>query len=714
MKRPLWVIGHILLIALLMLPIIGINGCFVLTALAVLGTAIFLLIPRLKRRSLLVACSATVAAACVLFIGAELIRFRPALAFDGQTVELTGTVTELTESGCIIHAVGDPLPKGTAVQLYFNTEEAVPELYGTVRGTFTLFRYRSQGIWEFCNKSYGIFLGGISEYDHPPTLEPPVDRPRTAVFSDIRQALSETLTRRLGPSLGPMMSKMLLGIADDLDPAITADFRAVGLSHLLAVSGLHLSILCGSLFIGLSRIRRIKRIAPFITAPFVLFFMALAGFSPSIVRAGVMYLIVLLACGISREADALNSLGLSLIVLLITDPFAAYDPGLLLSFSATLGLLKLYPPLYKCAENISIRPIRHVADSLFITLSALGATLPISVVLFGTLPLIAPISNLLLVFPASIALILTAITLPLSLLPIAGILKPLWFFCGLFARLVRDVTDWLADIPFACISVAAPYLLIGIIGGIALIIFGFRRNGATGLRRYGAIAVSIILCGVLTHSLLMRHTAQITALPTDGDTAVLIEQDGHTVLVVSAKDSDVWYTVLSALRERGIQQIDLIVAANASPGLVYAKPTLGDLVRETVLILPPDPPASLSALNEQFSAIHHTDTASFGRHWSIERAGGFVHVVGGQTRILIGTADADASAVPANWRYTHLAVFSGRPPLFAASIQAQAVLWQVDERDQPFIWTMSCPVRFTANYTAVTAITRCEGDIALG
>ena len=129
-------------------------------------------------------------------------------------------------------------------------------------------------------------------------------------------------------------------IGDDslLDEQTETEMQKAGLSHLLVVSGLHLSAVSGMLYEGV-RGYLPRKMAVLAACCGSLLFMMLVGFSPSVVRAGVMLFAFYAAKWLGEKEDAFTSLGLAALLLCLVNPYAACDVGLLLSFSATLGIL---------------------------------------------------------------------------------------------------------------------------------------------------------------------------------------------------------------------------------------------------------------------------------------------------------------------------------------------------------------------------------------
>ncbi len=163
----------------------------------------------------------------------------------------------------------------------------------------------------------------------------------------IRSGIKEKIYSFLPGEEGAVTVAMLIGDKTDIDSKTLSDFKLSGISHLFAVSGLHLSVWVMSFYLILKKLIRRRRIPEIISVLFIFAFAALTGFTASVCRAGLMLSVVLLARIFNEESDSLNSLGFSLFVILIINPMSAVSLSLLLSFCATLGIVTLYPFLEK-------------------------------------------------------------------------------------------------------------------------------------------------------------------------------------------------------------------------------------------------------------------------------------------------------------------------------------------------------------------------------
>ena len=159
------------------------------------------------------------------------------------------------------------------------------------------------------------------------------------LMKELQEILSKSGRRYLPQEEGSVLSAMALGDKSHLSKDTKEIYRAAGVSHLLVVSGLHLTLLCGA-FLGNKpcggRFRRLKAVSVMLL---VLFMMTFTGFTPSVTRAGVAALIFYLGAFLLLPADSLTSLGVAAVILSLRNCYAVCDLGLQLSFAATFGVL---------------------------------------------------------------------------------------------------------------------------------------------------------------------------------------------------------------------------------------------------------------------------------------------------------------------------------------------------------------------------------------
>lgn len=387
----------------------------------------------------------------------------------------------------------------------------------------------------------------------------PAALPRAA--SRLRQRLLDAVASTDGP--GAILAQALVfGDARRVPAEWKTGLRRAGLSHLLAVSGLHVGLILGGfwwLFGGIS-----NRLTAAGGVFVLLLYACLVGPRPSLLRAAVMALLVILALVLERPPQALNALCAALIAILSFDPAAAFDLGFQLSFLATAGILLLAPRLLRSWRRGGIAgPPGHVAAGLAVTVAAQLATLPITAARIGVLTPLAPALNLVFV-PW------TALTLGTSLLWVvaaAGASIPLVSMVAEPAAVVLlrmlDVLSlpfgWLAELPPGA-WLAVP-VSVGLAGALTLAVWlgilvsGFRR---------AAYALSLILaCTPVPPDaeprLAMLDVGQGEAvLLRTGDSGPVILVDGGGFRQGNFAEA----ALLQALAAEGVLRIDLAVLSH--------------------------------------------------------------------------------------------------------------------------------------------------------
>ena len=193
-----------------------------------------------------------------------------------------------------------------------------------------------------------------------------------------------------------ILASLILGLRRGIPENIINNLRQTGLSHIIAISGLHISIvtlLLMNSFIAIGLRRRYAFAAATIS---LIIFLIMIGFHASSVRAGIMGFAALLAMQAGRLKNGINILILAAFILLLINPkLLLGDVGFQLSFLAVLGIIYLGQPIEKFLERIKVPKFFEIRSSLMMTLSAQIMVLPLMVYYFGNLSVIAPVANVL-------------------------------------------------------------------------------------------------------------------------------------------------------------------------------------------------------------------------------------------------------------------------------------------------------------------------------
>ncbi|MFB4311093.1 ComEC/Rec2 family competence protein [Actinomadura sp. GTD37] len=387
----------------------------------------------------------------------------------------------------------------------------------------------------------------------PPTVLGPPSAPQRAA-EHMRGRLRAAVDR-LPPDRRGVLPGMVVGDTSRLDPALAADFRTAGLTHLLVVSGANLAIVVGAV-LGLCRLAGLgRRRAPPVAVLAVLAFVIVARPEPSVLRAAVMGVIGILALFTGRERQGLPALAAAVLLLVLIDPELARSYGFALSVLATAGLLVLAP---SWRERLARRLPGPLADALAVSAAAEVAVAPVLVMLSGEVGVVSVFANLLAapaVAPATLLGVLGAVTALVSV-PLARlIVRPAGLAVGWIIWVART-------------AAALPYATVPWIGG---------GLGAATLLAAGAVAVLILrsgrlrliaaaaMTGVLVAVVAMRAMApgwpppgwQMVACDVgQGDALVLAAGPGQAVVVDTGPDPA---PVDQCLRRLGVKDVPLLV-----------------------------------------------------------------------------------------------------------------------------------------------------------
>lgn len=303
----------------------------------------------------------------------------------------------------------------------------------------------------------------------------------------VSRAIRQSAQRAFPDSVGPLVSALLTGDTSGLEGGFYSALRRTGTAHVVAVSGLHVSFLAGLITALLGRRRRLSA---GVGIALMFFFAAVAGNTPSVLRAAFMQSMLLLAPLLDREDDRATSLCTILMLLLIQNPYTAASVSLQLSFAAVAGIYLFTGPLCRRWQRwLPARPkgfwpglgclaFRFVSASLAVTLGAIAFTTPLTAYYFNTVALISPLANLLTLWAVSDLFLGGLVTAVIGL-----VLPGLGTLLALPVSLVGKYLLWmipeLAALPFAAVSTRSVYIRAWLVLIYALLLTGLclRRGG---------------------------------------------------------------------------------------------------------------------------------------------------------------------------------------------------------------------------------------------
>jgi competence protein ComEC len=433
---------------------------------------------------------------------------------------------------------------------------------------------------------------------------------------------------------GGLLPGLVVGDTSRLDPALEADFRTTGMTHLNAVSGANVAIILGVVLFVVRWTRAGAMVTALVCAVALIGFVILARPSPSVVRAAAMGAIGLLGLASGRPRAALPALAAGVAALVVYDPELAADAGFALSVLATGGLL-LLAPRWRDALTRRGWP-SWAAEALAVPAAAQLACGPVIAGLSGTVSLVAVPANLLVV-PA---------IAPATLLGVgSAVLSPVWPAGAEFAA-------WAAHWPAKWLVVVATYGARVPAGALPW------PGGVPGALLLSAITVALLVAarkpivrrlvavvslGAMLGALPVRLLASgwpppnwlvVACAVGQGDAVVLPAGSGRAVVVDAGPEPN---AVDQCLRRLGVRQVVLFVVSHFHVDHIggIAGVFRGRPVAAVVTPVWPEPAGGRAAVAEQ-AATTRTPVYAIGPGWSYA-VGGLRLTTLGPTEQLHGT-----------------------------------------------------------------------------
>lgn len=372
--------------------------------------------------------------------------------------------------------------------------------------------------------SHRIYLKAFTSSDFKIEITGEKEKSLYSAMVSLRGAMKNSLDELLPTDYSNLCKAVLLGDKRSLGNSVVSDFSMTGTSFLIVVSGLHLVVVTSFLLFFVRKITKNKYILCAVTIAAVLLFMALTGFAYSVIRAGIMMIVASLAMPNMRRADSLNSLGIAAVVITVINPLAVADIGMLLSFSATAGIILWSYPIEKYLlnlfrfENIRQNGIKgfivyylkhcfYFFINLFsVSLSAFLWVFPITAIAFKTITPFVMFISLVAEPLVSIILVFALISAVLYLCPIISFAAyPFAFVAGICAKIVLSLVSVCSKLPFGTLHTEDDYRYIWIFMYLLFVIGGIFVKKR---KFYIKISAAVLLC---TLCILSSVTAYINS-----------------------------------------------------------------------------------------------------------------------------------------------------------------------------------------------------------
>ncbi len=695
MKRPLFTVGFTYLLTLLCALLLPGTFAVVLLFLAFI-TVLKMLLGGRRSGTVLTLC-VTVCIALGSLFAVTTAQYLPVMRLSDKEAEVTVTLLEppTRSNGRVYYVVQVRdtgivgAPKNFKLRLSSSQPiEAEPYDEVTAQVHF-MTPPRSKGFDALAHyRAKDIYLYGYVT-DFATASRTTEQKPLMYHVLSVRTALKNKIMQVFPGDEGALMTGMLLGDRSELDRSIQNDFRSAGVSHMLALSGMHFAVLLGMLSRFLSFLRLNRRASvPFLML-FALFYMALAGFTPSIVRSGIMVLIIQASYLFKRRPDPRTSLGFAVLLMCLVSPYCATDVGFLLSVSATLGIQVLGPRL---SEKIDTAARGYVpgwiTESIAISLAATIFTLPVQILCFGEISALTLLVNVVLSLPGTWLLIGSFVFALLSFVPYTAFLQyPVGIVSALMGKLMLLVTKWVSELPFAVVNTSQDFVKLWLFGTVLIFALAYALGRKKAPYRLAALlSVVLLLAGVFSAQLSEHGAIEVAVLDVGDGLSVAVTERNHAAVIVCGGNKLCSRDALYYLKGQGADTLDLMVLPALDAG--SAAGASGVLERHPAqAILMPESGAMRSRVEHNLPgwAVKYTFTDNQVRFWNevtlrTRQAGEgqAVYMTIRGISFLILNGQTDASELSADWCSPDVLIFS-EPPLSLSDIKAQYVFYSAGE-----------------------------------
>lgn len=358
----------------------------------------------------------------------------------------------------------------------------------------------------------------------------------------------------LGDDCGGFLAGMVFGEKSTLDGSVKISLYRMGTGHVMAVSGLHISVMAMFVMTILNFLKVNKFLSFGLVNIFMAFMVTMANYPVSAIRALIMIDIAFSAKLFLRENDTFNSLAVAVLLICLENPYVIYSSGFLLSVSGTFGIGVFAPYMVKKLPDVTAydRIIR-----LFVTMLCTSiAVLPVSMIYFDEISLISPLANIFVVPMCSFCMVLGMIY------TVTGFTPVLWSAGGII-KIILFVAEKVSELKFTYISCGNDVAVkIALICAVVVVMV----KVATENRKYTAVSIALSVfvtaCGSALYNNMNRDIFTVAVLGKGSNASVVVSYKSRNYVVdLSGHYKNPQY-VGKYLSENGIRSVDCIFLAD--------------------------------------------------------------------------------------------------------------------------------------------------------
>ena len=488
-------------------------------------------------------------------------------AADGKNVSLSITLTDYTtqtDYGTVTEGIAQLNGKPYKVNVYLpNDVELKPGDVITARFALrsTLPGGEAENQYAY---SKGVFL--TAKINRTPIIDSAKEIPWYGYSALIRETVVSVLTDVFPEDASGFAVALMIGDKSGMDYETDVAFKLSGISHIVAVSGFHVTVLFALIYTVLCKNRWLAAI---LGIPVLFVFAAVAGFSPSITRACLMHSLMILAMLFEKEYDPLTALGFAMVVMLTINPWTVTNVSFQLSVGCIFGILLISEPMKQWILDRKIfarikgkkKKLAGVfASSVSMTMGATIFVTPLCAYYFETVSLIGVITNLLTLWVISFIFYVVLIVFIVGLLS-KSVAAVLAYVVSWPIRYVLALSKLLAQFPLAAVYTDSVFIIFWLVLVYLLLAANLLARKKRILTSICCAVIGLCIALMASWSQPLMDECRVTVLDVGQGQCILLQAAGKTYMVDCGGDSDENSAnkAANALLSQGIDTLDGLI-----------------------------------------------------------------------------------------------------------------------------------------------------------
>lgn len=377
---------------------------------------------------------------------------------------------------------------------------------------------------------------------------------------NIQKYIRDTINGTLTDEEGNLLLAILLGDKDKLSEDIQESFKTSNLSHMLAVSGAHVSYIILGLTYVLQNSIIGKKNGKIVCIIFLLAFMAITNFTPSVTRACIMAILTLFSSIIYKKSDVYTNISVAALITLIFNPYSLLDLGFQLSYGGTIGIIIFIKRIQEKKSNSKV--INYIKQMALVSIYANIIIIPIMMYHFNTVSFTFIISNIM-ASPILGIIVITGFLFIIASITVKPLTRLIAIFIKPILSILIKISQICSKLPFSNILVVTPYMF-NVISYYAIILYCIKSKKNNKCKIIICLLIVLILIDFIIY--IFPQKLRIFFIDVgQGDSTLIITPDKKTALIDGGgSDSfDVGEKVLLPyLLDRRILKIDYVLISH--------------------------------------------------------------------------------------------------------------------------------------------------------